>query len=130
MSGATISVNAKTAGGTLVSVGGVGYDDFHANLLGLYEGDAVAVGEVLAAMRSTVTPLSGGGSAPAVPAAVAAAFPQAAPVQPAAPAQQAPSCHHGVKQFRSGEKNGRQWKAYFCPSPKGTPDQCPAEFVR
>ena len=129
MSGATISVNAKTAGGTLVSVGGVGYDDFYSNLVALV-GEADAA-DVVAAMAATVTPPSANGSAPAGPAAVAAAFPQAAPVQPAAPAAAAPSCHHGVKVFRTGTgKNNKPWSAYFCPSPKGTPDQCPAEFVR
>lgn len=66
---------------------------------------------------------------------------QAAPVGPATqyitgqqaapqvPQQQAatppgPSCQHGPMTFRSGNKNGKAWSAYFCPTPKGTPGQC------
>lgn len=52
-----------------------------------------------------------------------------------AAAQQAPNgetrqCKHGEMQYKTGAKNGRVWKAYFCPSPKGTPDQCDAQFLR
>lgn len=39
-------------------------------------------------------------------------------------------CKHGEMQFRSGSKNGRAWSAFFCPTPKGTADQCAAEFMR
>ena len=32
--------------------------------------------------------------------------------------------------YREGVgKNGRPWKAYFCPTPKGTADQCPAVWL-
>lgn len=49
---------------------------------------------------------------------------------PQVPQQQAatppgPSCQHGPMTFRSGNKNGKAWSAYFCPTPKGTPGQCP-----
>ena len=62
---------------------------------------------------------------------------QSAPQQQAAPAQQAPwgagasaatpqapTCHHGVRTHRTGEGSRGEWAAWFCPSPKGTPDQC------
>jgi hypothetical protein len=43
-----------------------------------------------------------------------------------------PSCKHGAKQFKSGvsKKNGKEWKAWDCPAPYGTPDRCEREFVR
>lgn len=53
---------------------------------------------------------------------------QAAPAQAAAPAGNAPVCNHGTMIQRSGTKNGRTWTGYFCPTPKGTPDQCSPKF--
>ena len=52
---------------------------------------------------------------------------QAAPQGGGAPA---PSCTHGPMVFRSGNKNGRDWKAYFCPTPRGTQGQCDPQFIR
>lgn len=70
-----------------------------------------------------------GGSTPA-----AAPSAQARSNAPAA-AQSAPDgdsrqCKHGEMVYRTGSKNGRTWKAFMCPSPKGTPDQCDAEWIR
>lgn len=44
------------------------------------------------------------------------------------PAQQGPTCMHGAMVHRSGTKNGRDWSGYFCPTPKGTPNQCQPQF--
>lgn len=43
-----------------------------------------------------------------------------------------PSCKHGDMKFLEGvsSKTGKPWKGYFCPSPKGTPDQCSPQFVK
>lgn len=53
---------------------------------------------------------------------------------PAAPAISGsePACKHGPMTLRTGvsEKTGKPWKGYFCPTQKGTPDQCEAKFVR
>lgn len=35
-------------------------------------------------------------------------------------------CKHGARSY----KEGGSWKAWFCPSPKGTPDQCEPLWVR
>ncbi|BET51815.1 hypothetical protein RGQ21_67970 [Kitasatospora aureofaciens] len=40
---------------------------------------------------------------------------------PAAPAAGGYTCNHGARVLRKGNN----WEAYFCPTPKGTPDQCP-----
>lgn len=39
-------------------------------------------------------------------------------------------CHHGDRVYRSGNGAKGPWQAWFCPSPKGTPDQCQALWVR
>lgn len=58
--------------------------------------------------------------------------------QPAQPAPQSygqpsatPQCVHGPRTFKSGvNKQGKPWQAWFCPSPKGTPNQCEPEWIR
>lgn len=75
-------------------------------------------------------------AAPAAPVAaqnpVASIPAQAAPaVAPAATTgPPAPICLHGEKVFKSGVGQKGPWRAWFCPSPKGTPDQCKADFLR
>jgi hypothetical protein len=63
---------------------------------------------------------------------------QQAPAQTyqAAPQQSAPqgdgrTCAHGPMLYKEGynQQKGKAWKGYFCPTPKGTPDQCRAVFV-
>ena len=41
-----------------------------------------------------------------------------------------PSCSHGEMKLRNGVKDGRPWSGYFCPTPKGTPDQCGPQFIK
>ena len=55
-----------------------------------------------------------------------------APPAPAAPAgSTAPICQHGPMTYRSGTgRNGKAWQAYFCPAPKGAPDQCEPKWIR
>jgi len=59
------------------------------------------------------------------PAAPAPAFTQAA--QPAAPAGR--NCDHGPMTYREGVGKNGPWRAYMCPTPKGTPGQCKAIFL-
>ena len=69
MSSATVSLNLKLANGTLIQLGGVGFDDFYQNLLSLYGGDTAAVESIIAPIRAAATPVSAGSSpAPAAPA--------------------------------------------------------------
>ena len=46
------------------------------------------------------------------------------------PAQQGPACKHGPMVARSGNKNGKSWSGFFCPTPRGTSDQCPPQFAK
>lgn len=45
------------------------------------------------------------------------------------PATAAPACQHGPMVYREGQSAKGPWKAYFCPTPKGTPGQCDAKFL-
>lgn len=52
--------------------------------------------------------------------------------QQAAPQQAGPGkmCAHGPMTYREGNGQRGPWKGYFCPTPKGTPNQCKPEFIR
>lgn len=41
-------------------------------------------------------------------------------------------CKHGDMVYREGfsQKTQKPWKGHFCPTPKGTPDQCPPQFIK
>lgn len=58
-----------------------------------------------------------------------------APVPPPASATPAPSvagqrhCNHGPMVTRKGQGAKGEWKGYFCPTPKGTADQCAPQWV-
>ena len=40
------------------------------------------------------------------------------------------TCKHGSMSQRTGSGAKGPWKAYMCPSPKGTPDQCEPIWLR
>lgn len=49
---------------------------------------------------------------------------------PAAPTD-AKSCVHGPMVYREAKPgSGKSWRAYFCPTPQGTPNQCKPEFLK
>ena len=73
----------------------------------------------------------------AAPKAAGASAPSGGGQRAPQGAQSAPGgeekfCSHGAMQFRSGvsKSNGKAWKGFFCPTPKGTPNQCDAQFIR
>lgn len=126
----TYVVNVKTAAGTIITVRG----DTAAELLGNiddFEQRGVALS--IAALEGLVL-----GKSPApTPQAVAAAIggtvveEKFAPVAPAAaPAAGSRTCKHGEMTYRTGNGAKGPWKGWFCSTPKGTPDQCPPQFVR
>ncbi|SKR73012.1 hypothetical protein [Mycobacteroides abscessus] len=71
-----------------------------------------------------------GGSTSSAPAAPAQARSNAPAAAQAAPDGDSRQCKHGEMVYKTGSKNGRTWKGFFCPSPKDTPDQCSPEFLR
>ena len=42
--------------------------------------------------------------------------------------QQVPTCAHGPRKWTTGQKNGKQWSAWFCPQPKGQ-SQCSPQWA-
>lgn len=58
------------------------------------------------------------------------ATPVAQSTAKSAPASGGKTCKHGEMTFRTGTSAKGPWKGYFCPSPKGTPDQCEPQFAR
>ena len=41
------------------------------------------------------------------------------------------TCKHGNRTYRESKPGApKAWRGYFCPSPKGTPDQCEPVFVK
>ena len=40
-------------------------------------------------------------------------------------------CKHGPRTYRTSKPDApKSWKGYFCPTPKGTPDQCEPNFTK
>lgn len=51
--------------------------------------------------------------------------PSSAPSQTAQPATDGPSCKHGPRETKRGEKNGKAWVGYFC-TESNRNEQCAA----
>lgn len=112
-------VNFKTTAGTLI------------NVYGESVVDAVASMNEMAAAMDLIRTIEANLSGAAAPAATfAAPVPAAAPAAAPSAAPSGHICKHGPMTFREGHGAKGPWKGYFCPAPKGTPDQCSPEFVR
>lgn len=42
----------------------------------------------------------------------------------------APTCVHGPRKYVTGSGAKGPWKAWMCPTPKGTPGQCAPEWIK
>jgi len=132
-------VNVKTTKGTIVTARGDSAEELISNINALVaEGaaDAIATLEQVLTGMPLVSP-----SNSAIDTVVASLggtvmseAPAFAPVPP--PASAAPptsagqvSCSHGSMIGRKGNGAKGEWKGYFCPTPKGTPDQCPPQWL-
>lgn len=100
---------------------------------------AVGIEESQELLKQMAQSLSGAPSTPLQAMQnLRAAFPDAQVDHTAHPTQTAVStlgpegkkCQHGVMTKRNGAGAKGPWKAYMCPSPKGTPDQCEPIWVR
>lgn len=131
---APISITVKTAAGSLVTVRAEHADELD-NL----------VASSLDALRSAVVELEGvvrngtPATAPMAPAQVAAALGASiidnTPVDnggwSAAPAIGGKACPHGKMTAIQGTgKDGKTYRGYFCPAPKGAFDKCKNVYVR
>jgi hypothetical protein len=116
-----LQVNFKLADGTLINVYAVTQAELEAQLTSLQD-----TASLITATASSL------GSSSAVSYAT-----QSLGATPVAPQFTAPapvadgSCKHGALVWRESKPGApKAWKGWFCPSPKGTPDQCEPKFVR
>lgn len=125
--------------GDLFTVRGDDYLDFSTHL-------SAAVENIAAIVESVSLIQAAGHAVPVVNVAAPAAAPVQAtptpapvdagpPVAPAsgawgAPAAVKPMCAHGPRTGRSGHGAKGEWRAYFCPTAKGTPGQCEPHWVK
>jgi hypothetical protein len=94
------------------------------DLIDALEGKAVAVvaQAFQGAVSSAPTANPSNGFAPVAPAGAA----QAGASSPAG----SRSCQHGVMVQRTGQSAKGEWRAFFCPTAKGTVGQCDAIFAK
>lgn len=121
-------VSSKLNDGRIFVIGGDTYDEFKLNL-GLALGDVDAEG-LLTTMASSLV-----GAPTSINQAIAnlaplGATPVASQTFTPSTAPVARSCKHGEMTKRTGSGAKGPWKAFMCPSPKGTPDQCEPQWVR
>lgn len=137
-------VNVKTTKGTIVTARGDSADELISNINALVaEGaaDAIATLEQVLTGAAPVPPSHSavdivanalGGTVisetPVVPTTGFAPVPP--PTSTALPTSAGQvSCSHGSMIGRKGNGAKGEWKGYFCPTPKGTPDQCPPQWL-
>jgi hypothetical protein len=131
-------VSPKLADGTLINLRGSNPDEFNQVVSWATENAAKFVDVVTAinavnkvpALAGNVTSTQVQNDAPAQAVNGWANNQQSQQAAPSwsQPATAGPACKHGPMVARGGEKNGRAWSGFFCPTPKGTPDQCPPQF--
>lgn len=124
--------NFKTASGALYNVYASSTEEFISALNDM--GDLVAV------ISSVEQALAAGHNvAQHIPLAPASKQPTPvqAPAQVQQPVQDAssaapstPMCRHGAMEWKTGNKNGKDWKAWMCSAAKGAPDKCDPQWVR
>ena len=119
-------VNFKLVDGTLINI--------YAENSGELEGQLATIQDTAALIVATSAAFSGAGNISNAVAAFAAtpvAVQQAQGHIPSQPTPDPGSCKHGVMVWRESKPGApKAWKGWFCPSPKGTPDQCEPKFVR
>lgn len=122
-----IQVNYKLNDGTMVNIYAVNQADLEAQLTTVQDLTALiaTTGASLAGVSSLTRPNVNQQVAELRATGTSNAAPSSTPTS-------TPTCKHGAMTYRTGisAKTGKEWKAWMCPAPKGTPDQCPADFLR
>ena len=137
---APISITVKTPAGSLVTVRAEHGDDLDHLIASSLDALKSAVTELEAAVRGGAVPV-----APMAPAQIAATLGASIIDNTPAPsadynangwATPAPSlggkaCPHGKMTAIQGTgKDGKTYRGYFCPAPKGALDKCKNQYVR
>jgi hypothetical protein len=122
--GTKYQVNFKLADGTLINI----YAATSAEL----EGQLTTIQDTAALIGSVSAALGNSGNVRHAIEGLGASVISSTP----APSNQPTSfpegsCKHGALVWRESKPGApKAWKGWFCPSPKGTPDQCEPKFVR
>lgn len=121
-----LQVSLKTPSGGLINIPADTAEELAAGLQSIRDAasDILATEQILKGVSVVTEAFASATTAPTVPAAVAAPAYEPPPFSPQTASGGPPTCPHGVRVERSGVGNRGEWRAYMCPTPKGTPDQC------
>jgi hypothetical protein len=122
--GTKFQINYKLPDGTLVNI--------YANSAAELEGSLTTIQDTVSLIASTAGALTNS-VVRVAPTQSSAAVAYAKTALGAVPvgATSANSCKHGDLVWRESKPGApKAWKGWFCPSPKGTADQCEPKFVR
>lgn len=127
--GTIITVRADSAEELATNIGGLianGINDHVDALEELFLGTTApsAVDMVTKSLGATVI-----SQTPVAPPQTFAPVPPPAATPTATPVAGVRMCNHGPMTPRKGNGAKGEWKGYFCPTPKGTPDQCAVQWV-
>ena len=128
MAGANFQVSSKLPDGRIFVIAADTYPEFKTHLADVLGPDGAE--KVITTMASSLE------GAPTYEQAVqnVTAGLGATPVAPQtftpSTAPTSRSCKHGPMTKRSGASAKGPWKAYMCPTAKGTPDQCDPTFLK
>lgn len=131
-------VNVKTAVGTIITVRADSAEELATNIGGLVSqglNDHVGALEELFLGAKQSAPVQSSAVNTAMEALGATIvdekpFSPKAPPSSGAPAIGNKNCIHGTMVKRTGNGAKGEWRAYFCPTPKGTEGQCSAVFAK
>ena len=135
MNEAKFSFTTKVAN-DLLTVRGDTYDEFLANAISL--GTVTGIATLIAVLNGDVLPAAEAQAVSYVEQGLGASnvtqFPPQTPQgfqQPSAPVAAANDrfCSHGAMVKRTGVGAKGEWRAWFCPTPKGTEGQCAPAFA-
>lgn len=136
--GVIVQINFKNSAGTMLNLYARSEDELTtalmiagnnlADMVAL-ESQFAAASTVAAAMPVKGSQTAGWGSAPPHPQPASNQSVGQATVTVAQPGT-SPVCKHGPRTARSGSGAKGPWRAWMCPEPKGSSDQCQPEWLR
>jgi hypothetical protein len=117
--GVQFQANFKLPDGTLLNVYADGFATFETQL-----GNLQSAADLIKSVSQSLGAASTGGSN-------AIAYAKQALGATVVGSTGGNTCKHGNLVWRESKPDAaKPWKGWFCPSPKGTPDQCEPKFVR
>lgn len=132
MSEKTYVINVKTKLGTIFTVRADTAEELDANIASVIandlSGSIAGLEEIITGATTTktdpITILQDSLGATVINETPTAGFAPVPPPQTSSPSVGARMCNHGPMVGRKGTGQKGEWKGLFCPTPKGTADQC------